>query len=490
MNALWLALWFHRLPIEVFEASEEPAVTAVQHCVVSGNQAADELGITAGMRLSGALGIAPDLRIHERSLARETTTMEGLACWLGNFSPHVSVSSPDFLLLLEIGGCLRLFNGLKTLCKRLSDGVQAQGFSIHMAVAPTPMAAQWFARAGQKGCLQPEHLKSYLAVLPVEVMSLSSAERSVLASFGIRFMHELMALPRAGIARRLGVDFSQRLDQVLGETPDFRTPFVFPETFLQKLELPAKVESSSMLLFATRRLLASLSGWLAARSSGINECTLWLTHERQPPTRLILAFSGATRDVERMERVTRERLAHFEIPAPVTDIALEVKESVELPGQTAGLFAESSAGSLEPVIERLRARLGQEAIHGISVREDYRPECATRYVAAAREKFLRSGPPRPFWLLPKPLPIQEREGRLFHEGLLERVAGPERIESGWWDGSLMDRQAGSDASPAVARGGSGIADVRRDYYVAFHEDGRWLWIFRDTEGWWLHGLFA
>ena len=51
---------------------------------------------------------------------------------------------------------------------------------------------------------------------------------------------------------------------------------------------------------------------------------------------------------------------------------------------------------------------------------------------------------RPLWLLPAPQPLDERRGRPLHRGALELVAGPERIESGWWDG----------------------ADVPRDYYVA------------------------
>ena len=52
--------------------------------------------------------------------------------------------------------------------------------------------------------------------------------------------------------------------------------------------------------------------------------------------------------------------------------------------------------------------------------------------------------------------------------------GPERIESGWWDG----------------------ADVRRDYFVAESPRGETVWIYRDhrygiDDGeWFLHGVFA
>jgi protein ImuB len=51
------------------------------------------------------------------------------------------------------------------------------------------------------------------------------------------------------------------------------------------------------------------------------------------------------------------------------------------------------------------------------------------------------------------------------------LAGPERIESGWWDDD----------------------DVRRDYYVADTAAGRRLWMFRDVQtdaGPFVQGLFG
>ena len=52
----------------------------------------------------------------------------------------------------------------------------------------------------------------------------------------------------------------------------------------------------------------------------------------------------------------------------------------------------------------------------------------------------------------------------------ELLAGPERIESGWWDG----------------------ADVARDYYLARGLHGAQLWVFRDLRSgtWCVHGLWA
>jgi protein ImuB len=50
------------------------------------------------------------------------------------------------------------------------------------------------------------------------------------------------------------------------------------------------------------------------------------------------------------------------------------------------------------------------------------------------------------------------------------LAGPERIESGWWDGG----------------------DVARDYYLARGGDGARLWVYQDLRSgcWHLHGYWA
>jgi protein ImuB len=262
--------------------------------------------------------------------------------------------------------------------------------------------------------------------------------------------------------------------------PDLRREFEFPESFIQKLELPAKVEQAAMLLFAARRLLASLTGWLSVRASGVAECKLVMLHDDGiEDSHLTLAFASPTRDLERMERVLRERLERLVLSGAVTDLRLEASDPVVMPGSTPGLFAQSAAQSLDPVIERLRARLGKQAVHAIEINADYRPECATHNVTRTDDTNLHIGPPRPLWLLPKLQALQERDGALHYGGVLQRVAGPERVESGWWD----QGETGETSEAAVG-------DVRRDYYVAVSPRGEWLWIFRDKVGWWLQGVFA
>jgi protein ImuB len=131
-------------------------------------------------------------------------------------------------------------------------------------------------------------------------------------------------------------------------------------------------------------------------------------------------------------------------------------------------------------LERLRARLGQEAVQVLTQRADYRPECATQALAIDEKLTAFSlstatiKGARPLWLLPQPQALGEVAGRPCWHGSLSLLSGAERLESGWWDEG--ENQA--------------TGDVRRDYFVARNPLGQWVWIFRDAQAWYLHGLFA
>jgi protein ImuB len=186
--------------------------------------------------------------------------------------------------------------------------------------------------------------------------------------------------------------------------------------------------------------------------------------------------------------VLRERLARIALPAPVAGLALASESVAPLAGHNAGLLPGDAAQAPDvPLVDRLRARLGEDAVKLVAPNADHRPERAMRVAAAGHARAAerpagsRRRPPaqaalplppapRPLWLLPVPQPL----AALLDAQPWVLREGPERIESGWWDG----------------------ADVRRDYYVAESPAGELAWIFRDhrrgtDDGeWFLHGLFA
>jgi len=85
-------------------------------------------------------------------------------------------------------------------------------------------------------------------------------------------------------------------------------------------------------------------------------------------------------------------------------------------------------------------------------------------------------------VLPEPLRLATRGERPLYQGILQLLAGPHRIEGGWWD---RVTEAGAQSTRNVAR----------DYWVALSEHAGVLWVFQtrladDETAWFLHGTFA
>ncbi|WP_291991794.1 DNA polymerase Y family protein [Candidatus Accumulibacter sp. ACC003] len=496
---LWLVLHLPRLSLEAFPGLPSPSAIVSGERILVADQAATSAGVLPGLRLAEAWALLPALSMHPRDLEREQAALSRLACWAGAFTSEICCLPPQ-TLLLEVAGSLRLFGGVAAIFERIVAGCVEQGFSPQAALAPTPLAAQWLALAGDdEPCLDAAQLPLRLGRLPLAVLDLSSEKQACLGNFGARLLADVFRLPRAGLARRLGSTLLTDLARALGDLPDPRPRFVFPQHFAERLELPMRTEQAMALGFAGRRLIATLCGWLTVRAAGVSECLFEFAHERasrqRPPTVLTLAFSTATRDAERISRVLVERLQRLKLPAAVELVSLRAEAFEDLPGRTASLFGERREGvvgtvddSLAVLVERLQARLGNERVHSLSVVSEHRPENASRpirprllagkkavaSVLAASATLATGAAPRPLWLLSRPQTLREVAGRPQCGGALRLLAGPERIESGWWDA----------AEPEA------LGDLRRDYFVAISVQAEWLWIFRCQAGWFLHGVFA
>jgi protein ImuB len=176
--------------------------------------------------------------------------------------------------------------------------------------------------------------------------------------------------------------------------------------------------------------------------------------------------------------------------------------------------------SLHQMLERLSARLGAQDVLQYQAQADHRPEHMQRWSPALNAMQLvascavntgagglkgikntssphgvmpgtRANPAQPMpseaalhptWLLPTPLKLALRDKQPLYHGPLTLVAGPHRVESGWW--------------------GQGECALR-DYFLARSEHMGLLWIYRDRlmgqgEGaesgvaadWYLQGVFA
>jgi protein ImuB len=495
---LWACLLLPSLPLEVFARSLSLADAARPFAVATGghsprivavNDAARDAAIAPEQLVSAALARAPGIVLRDRDRRQETAALEAVAAWATQFTPAISLAPPD-AVLAEIGGSLRLFGGLKRLTAELTRGARDLGYSTRLALAPTPLAALLLARADcPVTATRLSLLDSALAPLPLAHLDLAAEVIAMLATAGVTTFGQACALPRPGLARRAGADFVATLDRVRGLIPDPRPPFAPPARYRGRLDLPAPVANVEALTFATNRLVHELAGWLTGRGLGLLEMSLALAHERYvgiktgvPATAVRFVLAAPTREPAHLFAVLRERLARVTLPASVESLVLASEATAPLAGRNLGLLPGDEAAVTVPLVDRLRARLGEDAVVLVAPRAEHRPERASgdrpRFPARSSEKPEKrqtwpvpdSFPPRPIWLLSEPAPL----GHLLEAQPWVLRDGPERIESGWWDG----------------------ADVRRDYFVAENPRGETVWIYRDhrygiDDGeWFLHGVFA
>ncbi|NPT68838.1 hypothetical protein GS910_32075 [Paraburkholderia sp. RL16-012-BIC-B] len=253
------------------------------------------------------------------------------------------------------------------------------------------------------------------------------------------------------------------LDTALGEAPELYEWLQTPPVFNSRVELPDRIEHAEAVLFAGQRLLAQLSGWLAARQLAITRFILYLEHERgreaMPPTAIDVALAEPTWQDRHLVRLLKERLGRVTLDAPVIALRLDAKDVQVAAAPSEELFPQPG-GSKEDhnrLLELLVARLGADRVLKPAPEADHRPESANRWVPVADKEKLVPPPcdlPRPAWLLEAPLALLTRGHRPFYGSPLQMASPAERIEAGWPDGEL----------------------VTRDYFVALGEDNAYYWI--------------
>ena len=452
------------------------------------------------------------------------------------FTSFVSIEPPN-ALLLEIKGSLKLFGPLETLHAAIDAGWRRLALSAHSATAPSTVAALWIARCGplRAGtsdgaplCIEDlGALAGHLAKLPIACTAWDAELLQTLRALGVTHLGELLRLPRAGLARRLGTAAVQDLDIALGRQSAPRRAFVPRERFRARCDLETEIENAAYLEKALEPLIERCARFLRKRQAGVQALRLTLRHRAGPATCVHLGLASITSERRRLTDVLAQKLGRLELRAPVRGMELSSGSLQPLSSRSLDVFAGLAAAGIgggrvgqdgpSQLVERLRARLGEDAVYGVAAIPEHRPEAAWRRVyelllisassmgGTMADRNIGSDMPRPVWLLDAPLPLPEplplslplplpepamprsQNGLMLEEG-------PERIESGWWDGKGVARdyyiarqRAGGkpEQTPAGRPQGEGQDGPS-------HSHGVRLWVFqeRQSKRWYLHGMFA
>ena len=379
-------------------------------------------------------------------------------------------------MLLEVSGSLKLFRGLASIKTRLADELEARRFTFRLCAAPTALGALWLVRGGDEDARTLEELVTRLSVLPLRVTRWPDSVQALLRESGVRTVGDCLRLPRDGLARRTGERYLQDLDKAAGVRFDPRAFFQPPRHWRAMIEFTQEISESALLADALEHLLEGLAADLRKQQRQVPQMRLELIHAHRPPTLETLESAAPTHERARLLNLLLDRLERIAPPAPVIALRLTAGPLEPMSLHEPTLFEKRcAAASAQALLERLQGRFGAAGVYGIETLAEYRPECAwARGPSHRAEKRDLPLPPRipgrPLWMLPAPLPLASAAARRYYEGALQLTSGPERIESGWWDG----------------------ADISRDYYTAVSSCGQKLWIYRDRleRAWHLHGLFG
>lgn len=448
--------------------SDEPLVLVTGHAqarsVYAANATARAAGLHPGQRLAAAQALLARFDTVEYDPAATERWHRLLAAWAYRYSAEVALWPRA--IVLEVSKSLGLFGPWPRFERLLRNDLTELGFRHRIALAPTARGAHVLAGLHDGlAVTTPDALHSALLSIPVSKARLPAQSADSLAGMGLRTLGQLLRAPRDGLRRRFGDELIAHLDHLTGATQEI-LPFYRPPDRLELgMEWTHEIEHVEALVFPLRRLTGDLGAYLAGRDGGVQRFMLRLIHRDGNSTDVSIGLLAPEREPAMLFEHARGRLDRITLPQAVVAMRLVAHELPPFVPAGRDLFDTRPVHALPPeqLRERLRARLGDQAVSRLRASTDPRPERAQTSDMQAQFIGTPAPLPRPTWLLDTPIPLRGPAPRI--------LAGPERLETGWWDG-----------------GG-----LRRDYYVVETAQGQRAWVFcaiGEHGPWMLHGWFA
>src|SRR5690606_4311443 len=430
-------------------------------------------GLSAPTNYATALAALPEAAVLERKPQAELAALQRMAAWAYQFSARVVLGeiaaeprrARSASLWLEIGASLKLFGGFRALIERIEGELHELGYTYQLGVAPTLEGAALLARCAIRHAITTRQaLHQRIRNLPISSLELDPAIVRSLHQAGVRTIGLLLDLPRDALARRFGPQLSAFLDRLIAAAPDARPAFQPPPVYRASFEFGFEVAGVAALLFPLRRMLHEFAGYLRARDVGVQEFTITLQHRAEAATHLRIGLRAPGRSADKFLELAREQLERAR--PSCASIAMSISaDRFTAPGALQDdLFNRTRQNDdLSHTLDRLASRLGEEQVHALKCVADHRPEASWASAAIEETRPSVHFPDRPLWLLSQPQVLQLA-------AMPTNAAGPERIESGWWDGG----------------------DAQRDYFVVRTSSGADLWIYQDLSDrrWYLHGFWS
>jgi len=457
-------------------------------------------GIAPGWALGRALVRCPELRVVVRDFEAEARLREELFFLAESISADVEMTAEDSVVMdlagvkgwgaeghglllpavafpnaaccegtalartgtMKLGappltaGCLAE-SGSRPPQSRVFDTLHLDGVEVCWAVAETPDLAHMAVRFvdTQERVVSSEDLRG----LPVGVLAALGFHRSgggrtlkILETWGLSNLGDFMALPRQGVAERLGPEAGRWHDVLHGKICRLLKLHRIPESFAQEMDFEEGVVGLDQVVFALKRMLHVLAGRLAARHLAAGALELRIAMEHGGEVMRRLRFPEPQTGVEGMLAPLQTMMESVKLESAVARLALDAEATFAVAGQREW-FGKNlpQPERWAETVAKLEAMLGPDRV-GVPVREDtfradafsvkgvgekgglaaeMRADCAVplRRFRPAREVAVAHEAGGRF-----PVPLAILTGSFSGEVLKRR--GPFLSSGGWWDGAV------------------------------------------------------
>ncbi|MBY0508448.1 MAG: hypothetical protein K2X03_31345 [Bryobacteraceae bacterium] len=372
------------------------------------------------------------------------------------FSPLVEMPTPA-TALFAIGALRRLMGAPPQIASEMARRAQERRLHGSIAIAANPDTAVIAARhlAGITVIPAGQEIQR-LGHLPVNALPANANTLDVLQRWGVRTVEEFCALPRTGIAERLGPEGLRLLAIARGEVHRPIQPQAATVSYEEHFALEHPVDLLEPLLFLLARLLNELCERLRQHSRATTEVRVALALVDQSTHTRVLALPFATHDAHALLKLVQldleahpPRTAIRQLTVALTPVEPRVVQH--------HLYTPPS-----PVPERLaltltkiRAMVGEEKAGFPELLDTHRPDAWRMRSSAGRPSApLVHEEGREFGLRlalryfrpPLPARVEVDRGRpakLAAAGIAGRIvqaAGPWRASGDWWSHAAWSRE--------------------------------------------------
>ena len=349
--------------------------------VIGATPGARAVGVVEGLVTPQALARCRELVLRPRSIDSESSTMDAIVQVAFGFSPAIEDTAPGLLTL-----DLRALPGLaeasqrRIWAERLKVAIDALGLRSRVGVGPTPNVAR-LAALWSEDVFVVGDATGFVSTLPVAALEPTPHVVEILGQWGVRTVGEFLALGRAELADRLGLEALALFASASTTSVRPVRPVRPPERFEEAWEFDPAVETLEPLLFLCRRFTVSFALRLEPLGLAAEHLVLRLRLESGQDHRKRLRLPEPARRSEALFQCLQTYLESLRTEASVVGVDLSLEPTRPRQRQFS-LFeaAVRDPHQFQETLARLSALVGSDRV-GSPMREDSHRTDAFRLVS-------------------------------------------------------------------------------------------------------------